>query len=93
MTLVGSLAGTLDGRPWSLESAGSSLTLKLAGLASVLTFRRSTKQLLGRVSPAIPALEGRVRMKLGHLPTIPLGSVSRLLWLLGVDRAGQRNSR
>lgn len=93
MTLVGSLAGTLDGRPWSLESADTSLTVKLAGLASLLTVRRGAKQLLRRVSPLIPSLDGRVRLKLGHWPTIPLGSVSRLLWLLGVDRAGGGSSR
>ncbi len=93
MTLVGSLAGTLDGRPWSLEAAEQTLTLKLAGFSSLLTVRHSAKQLLRRVSPVIPSLEGRVRMKLGRWPTIPLGSVSKSLWLLGVDNAAQGSSR
>ena len=93
MTLVGSLAGTLDGRPWSLESADTSLTIRLAGLTSPLSLRRGAKQLLRRIAPVIPPLDGRVWLKLGHWPAIPLGSVSRLLWLLGVDRAFRGSSR
>lgn len=92
MTLVGSLAGTLDGRPWSLEAAEQTLTLNLVGLGSLLTVRRSAKLLLRRVSHVIPSLEGRVRMKVGHWPYVSLGSVPRVLWLLGVNRAGRRSS-
>lgn len=93
MMLAGSLAGTLDGRPWSLESADTTLTLRLAGLSSLRTVRHSAKQLLRRVAPVIPPLEGRVRVKLGRWPTIRIGSVSRLLWLFGVDRGGRGTSR
>ena len=93
LIVVGRLAGTLDGRPWSLEAAEQTLTFKLAGLTSLLAVRRSVKQLLRRVAPAIPSLKGRVRMKLGQWPTVYLGSVSTVLWLLGVDRAGRRSPR
>jgi hypothetical protein len=92
MTLVGSLAGTLDGRPWSLEAAEQTFTLNLAGFASLLTARRGANQLLSRVAVTIPLMEGRVRLKVGSWPAVSIGSVSKILWLLGVDRAGERRS-
>ena len=91
--VVGRLAGTLNGRPWSLEAVEQTLTLTVSGFASLLTVRRSAKQLLRRVSPVIPSLEGKVRVKLGDWPSVSLGSVSRVLWFLGIDRAGRRSSR
>ena len=70
LILVGRLAGTLDGRPWSLDSDGALLSIAVADIASVLKLRRIARVYHHRLKPEVFTLDTRVRFKCGRLPTL-----------------------
>ena len=70
LILVGRLAGTLDGRPWSLESDGALLSIAVADIASLLKMRRMARLSYGRFKPVVFTLDTRVRFKCGRLPAL-----------------------
>ena len=70
LILVGRLAGTLDGRPWSLDSDGASLSIAVAGISSLLKMRRIARLYYRRFKPAVFTLDTRVRFKCGSLPAL-----------------------
>ena len=70
LILVGRLAGTLDGRPWSLDSDGASLSISVAGISSLLKMRRIARVYHHRLKPEVFTLDTRVRFKCGRLPAL-----------------------
>ena len=70
LTLVGRLAGTLDGRPWSLDSDGALLSISVADIASLLKMRRIARVYHHRLKPEAFTLDTRVRFKCGSLPAL-----------------------
>lgn len=91
LTLVGRLAGTLNGRPWSSEMSGSKVTLRLADLSQVRLVHRIWSS-ASRTSGLMP-LEGLVvhvrvgsylRFRIIPRPAGPLG------WLMpSLTKAGR----
>ena len=70
LILVGRLAGTLDGRPWSLDSDGALLSIEVADIASLLKMRRIARVYHHRLKPEVFTLDTRVRFKCGRLPAL-----------------------
>ena len=70
LILVGRLAGTLDGRPWSLDSDGALLSIAVADIASLLKMSRIARVYHYRLKPKVFTLDTRVRFKCGRLPAL-----------------------
>ncbi|GDY05561.1 hypothetical protein LBMAG51_03480 [Phycisphaerae bacterium] len=80
--MVGRLAGTLDGRPWSFQSDVGSLSIELPNFASLLKLRRLSHIYRSSVKPMALSLNARVRFKCGTFPALTVGSQSLFFKML-----------
>ncbi len=82
LILVGRLAGTVDGRPWSLQSDVGSLSIELPNVASLLKLRRLSYFYRSSIRSMALTLNARVRFKCGGFPALTLGSKSLFFRML-----------
>ena len=88
MILAGRLAGTLDGRSWSLEAEAEKVTLSVTSIWSLFKVRRvvrcALRQLPHDLSPMVCDLDTRIRIKCGGLPALSLSTRSTFFKLFVV---------
>ncbi len=82
LILVGRLAGTLDGRPWSLQADVGWLSIEVPNFAGLLKLRRLSHVYRGSIKTMAVTLNARVRFKCGRLPALTLRSQSRLFQMI-----------
>lgn len=82
LTLVGRLAGTLDGRPWSLNAEAGTVALKVTGFSSLFKARVVLREKWYVLSPFVSSVDVPIRIKCGPFPTVSISTRSRLFRLL-----------
>lgn len=91
LTLVGRIAGTVDGRPWFLSGDERVATLLLPSLSVALKLRSTLLQLPGDVMRVSSMIQSPLRVRIGRLPTVTLGPRSLLRRFLLRGRSSVRN--
>lgn len=81
LTLVGRVAGTVDGRPWFLTGGERVLTLELPTLSVALKLRTALSR-LSAFSRLRDMMSSPIKVRVGRLPAVTIGSRSILMRLL-----------
>lgn len=91
LTLVGRIAGTVDGRPWLLSGDERAVTLELPSLSVALKLRSTLLQLPSDVVRGSSMIQTPLRVRIGRLPAVTLGPRSFLRRFLFRGRKTARN--
>lgn len=91
LTLVGRIAGMVDGRPWLLSGDERAVTLELPSLSAALKLRGALSQMPDDVMRVSSLIQTPLRVRIGRLPTLTLGPRSLLRRFLLRGRKSVRN--